>query len=356
MTFQKLPTLQECLDAPAFSAVTCSTLSIESPQTQKLYITPPPQGQKKPKDPRFACLGYIQKLKGIPSTAKSILTYFVMARQWRSDRLIIISFDAVAEKLGLSRRQVIRLIKSLIENNCLRLIKKGGMRGGTKYEANSYALGSLFDNLPPEEPKRRAVTKMSPIKGNPSVTKMSIEQCQECHPLPINPPIYTHTENNNNKETSSPDRSLFTLENWLYRGKIKYPDWDDRDLMGSYESACRKEANATWELYQDKCYARRFNAPTTPAVRSPAPRPAVRSSCESPRQEPANFSELDVLIGEIVYAKKVNESLDVIKSCNPLAFEEAERMANSELLGQGWFFCPEERKWALMLPEPTQSL
>jgi hypothetical protein len=62
-----------------------------------------------------------------------------------------------------------------------------------------------------------------------------------------------------------------------------------------------------------------------------------------------------VLIGEIVYAKKVNESLEVIKSCNPLAFEEAERMANSELLDQGWFYCREERKWALMRPEPTQS-
>ena len=341
------------------TGVTSSTLSIESPQTQKLYITPVVEGRKKPADPRFACLGYIQKLKGIPSTAKSILTYFVMVRQWRPDRLIIIGFDEVAEKLGLSRRQVIRLIKCLIENNCLRLMKKGGIKGGTKYEANSYALGSLFDNLPPEEPKRRAVTKMSPIKGNPSVTKMSIEQCQECHPLPIVPPIHTHRESEcvyMDKETSSPDRSLFTLENWLYRGKIKHPDWDDRDLMGSYESASRNGVNGTWELYQDKCYARRFNAPTAPARSSPAPRPAVKSSCESPRQEPARLNELAVLIGEIVYAKKVNESLEVIKSCNPLAFEEAERMANSELLDQGWFFCKEERKWALMSPEPTQSL
>lgn len=309
MKSQKLPTLQECLDAPAYSAVTCSPCSIESPQTQKLYITPPPQGRKKPKDPRFACLGYIQKLKGIPSTAKSILTYFVMVRQWRPDRLIIIGFDEVAEKLGLSRRQVIRLIKCLIENNCLRLMKKGGIKGGIKYEANSYALGSLFDNLPPEEPKRRAVTKMSPIKGNPSVTKMSIEQCQECHPLPIVPPIHTHRESecvHIDKETSSPDRSLFTLENWLYRGKIKHPDWDDRDLMGSYESASRNGVNGTWELYQDKCYARRFNAPTAPARSSPAPRPAVKSSCESPSIKPPNLKDSKTL-EDVLYLARVND-------------------------------------------------
>jgi hypothetical protein len=299
MKSQKLPTLQECLDAPAYSAVTCSPCSIESPQTQKLYITPVVEGRKKPADPRFACLGYIQKLKGIPSTAKSILTYFVMVRQWRPDRLIIIGFDEVAEKLGLSRRQVIRLIKCLIENNCLRLMKKGGIKGGTKYEANSYALGSLFDNLPPEEPKRRAVTKMSPIKGNPSVTKMSIEQCQECLPLPIVPPIHTHTE-------ELP--TAFNKENWLYRGKEKFPDWDKRDLMGSYESAVRNEVNGTWELYQDKCYARRFNAPTAPAVCSPAPRPAVKSSCESPKQARPNYDDPKRLEEEIVVALSNGEN------------------------------------------------
>ena len=328
-------------DSP-HTGVTYSPFSIESPQN--LYITPPLEGQKKSKDPRYACLGYVQKIKGIPPRANNILTYFVMVRQWRPDRLIIIGYDEVAEKFGLSRRQVIRLIKSLTENNCLRLIKRGGIKGGTKYEANTYALGSIFDNLPPEEPKwRRSVTKMSPIKGSPSVTKMSIEQCQESHPLPIVPPIHTQK-----KELPS----AFTKENWLYRGKEKFPDWDKRDLMGSYESAVRNEVNGTWELYQDKCYARRFNAPTAPARSFPAPRPAVKSSCESPRQEPARLNEFDVLIGEIVYAKKVNESLEVIRSCNPLAFEEAERKANSELLDHGWFYCREERKWALMPQSP----
>lgn len=344
-------------DSP-HTGITYSTLSIESPQTQKLYITPIVEGRK-PKDPRFTCLGYIQKLKRIPSTAKAVLTWLVMERQWRTDRLIIVSFQLVADHFGLSRRQVIRIFQILEESGCLRIFKKGGSMRGSKREANTYALGLLFDALPPKETKPRPVTKMSLVPQVPLVTKMSDDQCQECHPLPIVPPIHTHRESecvHIDKETSSPDRSLFTLENWLYRGKIKHPDWDDRDLMGSYESASRNGVNGTWELYQDKCYARRFNAPTAPARSSPAPRPAVKSSCESPRQEPARLTELAVLIGEIVYAKKVNESLEVIKSCNPLAFEEAERMANSELMDQGWFFCKEERKWVLMIPEPTQSL
>lgn len=334
------------------TGVTCSPCSIDSSNTAKLYITPKVEGRKKPTDPRFACLGYIQKLKGIPPRAKSILTYFVMVRQWRPDRLIIIGYDEVAEKFGLSRRQVIRLIKSLIENNCLRLMKRGGIKGGTKYEANTYALGSIFDNLPPEEPKwRRSVTKMSPIKGSPSVTKMSIEQCQECHPLPIVSPYKsTHTENqicvHTDKETSSPDRSLFNLENWLCRGREKFPDWDERDLLGSYESAVRNGVNGTWELYQDKCYARRFNAsPDSPRRSSPAPRPAVKSSYESPQQDPVDYNDLTALIAEIVYAKKCNESIEVIKSCNPLAFEEAERMAGTELLDAGWIFCKTSKRW-----------
>ena len=299
MKSQKLPTLQECLDAPAYSAVTCSPCSIESPQTQKLYITPPPQGRKKPADPRFACLGYIQKLKGIPSTAKSILTYFVMVRQWRPDRLIIIGFDEVAEKLGLSRRQVIRLIKCLIENNCLRLMKKGGIKGGTKYEANSYALGSLFDNLPPEEPKRRAVTKMSPIKGNPSVTKMSIEQCQECHPLPIVPPIHTHTE-------ELP--TAFNKENWLKECQRLNPSRDLKDIERTFPLALRKGAkDGDWMHlleYFDSFYTPR----STPAVRSPAPRPAVKSSCESPKQARPNYDDPKRLEEEIVVALSNGEN------------------------------------------------
>ena len=314
-------------DSP-HTGVTCSPCSIESPQTQKLYITPPPQGRKKPTDPRFACLGYIQKLKGIPSTAKSILTYFVMVRQWRPDRLIIIGFDEVAEKLGLSRRQVIRLIKCLIENNCLRLMKKGGIKGGTKYEANSYALGSLFDNLPPEEPKRRAVTKMSPIKGSPSVTKMSIEQCQECHPLPIVSPYKnTHTE-------ELP--SAFNKENWLTECQRLNPSRDLKDIDYTFHLAESEGAkDGDWMLFvrrYDRSYNPRSKAPTAPAVRSPAPRPAVKSSCESPSLPYLDYSNPQVLEHALYDALKNNDpTACIIAGLDPALVESATAKAEARL-------------------------
>ena len=312
-------------DSP-HTGVTCSPCSIESPQTQKLYITPVVEGRK-PKDPRFACLGYIQKLKGIPSTAKSILTYFVMVRQWRPDRLIIIGFDEVAEKLGLSRRQVIRLIKCLIENNCLRLMKKGGIKGGTKYEANSYALGSLFDNLPPEEPKRRAVTKMSPIKGSRSVTKMSIEQCQECHPLPIVPPIHTHTE-------ELP--SAFNKENWLTECQRLNPSRDLKDIDYTFHLAESEGAkDGDWMLFvrrYDRSYKPRSKAPTAPAVRSPTPRPAVKSSCESPSLPPLDLSNPQVLEHELYDAlKNNNPTACIIAGLDPALVESATAKAEARL-------------------------
>ena len=337
-------------DSP-HTGVTCSPCSIDSSNTERLYITPLPEGRKKPTDIRFACLGYIQELKAVSNGSRNLLTWLVVKRQWRKDRLIIVSFQLCADHLGISRRSVIRYFKELVESGCLRIEKKGGSIRGSKREANIYGLGSLFDSLPPEQPKRRLVTKVSPVPLFPLVPKLSDDQCQECHPLPIVSPYKsTHTENqicvHTDKETSSPDRSLFNLENWLCRGKEKFPDWDDRDLLGSYESAVRNGVNGTWELYQDKCYARRFNAsPDSPRRSSPAPRPAVKSSCESPQQDPVDYNDLTALIAEIVYAKKCNESIKVIKSCNPLAFEEAERMAGTELLDAGWIFCKTSKRW-----------
>jgi len=273
-------------DSP-HTAATSSRLSIESPQTEKLYITPPPQGRKKPKDPRFACLGYIQKLKGIPSSAKNILTWLVMERQWRNDRLIIVSFGLVADHFGLSRRQVIRLFHILEDSGCLRIVKRGGIRGGTRYEGNTYALGSLFDNLPPEESKKRPVTKMSPIKGNPSVTKMSIEQCQECHLLPIVSPYKnTHRE-------ESP--WAFTKESWLKACQRLNPTRDLIDIERTFPLAIRKGAKdgdwMHWVEYFDSFYTPH----TVPARSSPAPRPAVKSSCESPKQARLDYNDPKIL-------------------------------------------------------------
>jgi len=286
MTKQKIPTLQECLDAPAYSAVTCSPCSIESPQTQKLYITPIVEGRKT-KDPRFACLGYIQKLKGIPSSAKNILTWLVMERQWRKDRLIIVGKGECAERFGKSRRQVIRLFQILEESGCLRIFKRGGSTRGSKREANTYALGSLFDNLPPEESKRRPVSGMSLVPQVPLVTKMSDDQCQECHPLPIvSPHKNTHTE-------ELP--SAFNKENWLLECQRLNPSRDLKDIERTFPLALRKGAKDGDWMYLVEHFDSFYTPPISPARPSPTPRPAVKSSCESPKQAPLDLNDRKTL-------------------------------------------------------------
>jgi len=303
MTKQKIPTLQECLDAPAYSAVTCSPCSIESPQTQKLYITPIVEGRKT-KDPRFACLGYIQKLKGISSSAKNILTWLVMERQWRKDRLIIVGKGECAERFGKSRRQVIRLFQILEESGCLRIFKRGGSTRGSKREANTYALGSLFDNLPPEESKRRPVSGMSLVPQVPLVTKMSDDQCQECHPLPIVSPYKnTHTE----------ELPLaFNKENWLLECQRLNPSRDLKDIERTFPLALRKGAKdgdwMHWVEYFDSFY----RPPTATRRSSPAPRPAVKSSCESPKQARLDYNDPKILEEALFVALSNGETPAII--------------------------------------------
>ena len=266
------------IEHSSHSAVTSSTLSIESPQTQNLYITPPPKDRKKPKDPRFTCLGYIQKLKGIPSTAKAILTWLVMERQWRSDRLIIVSFGLVADHFGLSRRQVIRLFQILEESGCLRIVKRGGSTRGSKREANTYALGSLFDNLPPEESKRRPVSGMSPVPQVPLVPKMSDDQCQECHPLPIVSPYKSTLTNNksynqsNNKREREPSAldslAFFNEETWRKWCLERNPSRDVEDIDLTFHKAENEGAkDGNWvhfAIRYDRCYQPLRKKPTAP--------------------------------------------------------------------------------------------
>lgn len=293
------PTLQECLDAPAYSAVTQSHwCAIESQDTAKLYITPPPKDRKKPKDPRFACLGYIQKLKAIPSTAKNILVWLVMERQWRTDRLIIVGKGECADHFGLSRRQVIRLFQILEESGCLRIVKRGGSTRGSKREANTYALGSLFDNLPPEESKRRPVSGMSLVPQVPLVPKMSDDQCQECHPLPIVSPY----KNTHTKELPS----AFTKENWLKECLRLNPNRDLKDIDRTFEKARDQKGAKDSDWLRWAKHFESYYEPTTKASPAPAPKSWQRqpskpqeSACYSPPLPRLDYNNPKVLEDEL---------------------------------------------------------
>ena len=325
MKSQKLPTLQECLDAPAYSAVTCSPCSIESPQTQKLYITPPPQKPKK-EDIRADCLGYLAKVKGIPASAKNLMTWLSNRRRWKEDGLIIISFAVTARHFNMSERQIIRLYKCLEKHNCIRVVKRGGLRGD-KREANYYALGSFFDARPPKESEHIPMTKMSEVREVIPMTKMSDDLCQECHSLPIVPPIHTHTE-------ELP--TAFNKENWLTECQRLNPSRDLKDIDYTFHLAESEGAkDGDWMLFvrrYDRSYNPRSKAPTAPAVRSPAPRPAVRSSCESPTLPYLDYSNPQVLEHALYDALKNNDpTACIIAGLDPALVESATAKAEARL-------------------------
>jgi hypothetical protein len=218
---------------------------------------------------------------------------------------------------------VIRYFKELVESGCLRLFKKGGSIRGSKREANTYALGSLFDNLPPEKPKRRLVTRVSPVPLVPLVPKMSDDQCQECHPLPIVPPIHTHTE-------ELP--SAFNKENWLLECQKLNPSRDLKDIERTFPLALRKGAKDGDWMYLVEHFDSFYTPPSGNRRSSPAPRPAVKSSCESPRLEPLDYSNPQVLEHAIYDAlKNNNPTACIVAGLDPALVESATAKAEARL-------------------------
>jgi hypothetical protein len=312
------------IEGSPHTAVTCSPFSIGSPQTQSLYITP--RSEKTPKEHNFA---YYKTLVALFAGIDQRITFFdavllnhmVAFVRRKDDGFMISGIEKVGNALkGQSKRATLESLKRLEKFGYLYCFQRGIGRGN----ASKYVLGEMYskdrrnwieqrlienaENAKPQnfvrtKPKGKSrgrpfrkgekVQKSAPFNDPEKVQISAQKRCKYQHLHPIGNPIYTHTESK--RETSSPDRSLFNLENWLYRGKEKLPDWDNRDLMGSYESAVRNGVNGTWELYQDKCYARRFNASPDSPRSSPAPRPAVKSSCESPKQARLDYNDPKIL-------------------------------------------------------------
>jgi hypothetical protein len=130
--------------------------------------------------------------------------------------------------------------------------------------------------------------------------------------------------------------SAFNKENWLKRGKETYPDWDDRDLNGAFYSAQIKGVNGSWPSYQDKCYALRFKSQQTSAVALKSwqkkPCKPQRSQCESPRLEPLDYTQQEILENQIYTALKEGLSVIMIKAnADPTRYEDAHRKAVNRL-------------------------
>lgn len=147
--------------------------------------------------------------------------------------------------------------------------------------------------------KGEKVQKSIPFNNAEKVQKSISKRYKNLYPHPIGQPIHTHT-----KELPS----AFTKENWLNRGKEKYPDWDADNMTSAFYSGEMKEGlNGNWPSFQDKCYHLRItSAKTTPA---PAPRSWQRQpskpqepSCHSPRLKPLDYTDPIILRDSIYYA------------------------------------------------------
>jgi len=277
------------LDTPAVcaGAVTSSTIAILPPENLQNY-SPGTNGRHEPaKDTRFAWMAENFRRKDVSPLARCVLGWLLTAAQWREDGRMIIGKGEIAERMGIGKRTADRCILELLAAGCLRLVSKGGSLRGQSRQANIYALGTAFEGTPPPLRPRRRGTPPRPVspvalvpKARP-VSSVTDDQCQELHPLPIVPPIHTHTK-------ESP--SAFNKETWKTYCLELNPQRDPVDIDRTFDKAIMRGAkDGHW-----KHHCRDFNSyykpstkPQAPAAAArrhftPAPRPAVRSSCESP--------------------------------------------------------------------------
>ena len=244
------------------------------------------------KDYRLSWLGELSCLNFKGKKTGGLLTKLVTRIQHSStDGLMCIGKGEVAELMGVSKRTADRYILELIAFGCIKLVKKGGSLCGQTRDANWYALGDQFNGTPPPArlKNRETPRPVSPVtlvpKARP-VSSVTADQCHALHPLTSNN-THTHTK-------ESP--SAFTKTNWMAytENPALFPGWTREDRERCFDLAKRKgyETDETWRgccAFYFKQWQRHNAKPQAPAAAiaqrhfTPEPRPAVRSSCESPR-------------------------------------------------------------------------
>jgi len=292
------------------TGVTYSPCSTESPQ--KFYITPRFEKTKKEHTDAYYETA-VRMFSGIDPCLTPFDTLVLdqmVAWVKKPDAFMICGAEKCGNWFGVSKATAQASLNRLEKCGYFRCFKKGNGRGN----ASKYVLGELYSkgrrewiqeqllaneyssrpqNFVRTKPKGKPrgkpfikgerVQKSATFNNTERVQKSAHKGCKNLLSQPIDQPIDTHIESK--REASPPDApSIFSLENWLYRGKNEHPDWDERDLLGSYESAVRNGVNGTWKLYQDKCYACRLNAPTArilASVKDPALAQSVLAKAEA---------------------------------------------------------------------------
>ena len=213
--------------------------------------------------------------------------------------------EAVARYWRYPLKTAKRAIEGLRKKKLWVLKKKGGGRGNS----NKYALGGSFKTGTPKSPFE--------LKGD-------IQGHKEGHRRP--PHTYTKPKHTHGED----GLGAFTRDNWKTYCLELNPQRDPVDIDVTFDKAITEGARDNhW-----KHICRKFNSwykpPTKPQAHAaarrhftPTPRPAVRSSCESPRTAPLDYANRQVLETELQTAIKEGMSLEFIKASTPKALYDS---------------------------------
>ena len=338
------------------TAVTCSPCSIESPQTQKLYITPRFEKTKKENTDAYYETA-VRMFSGIDPRLTPFDTLVLdqmVAWVKKPDAFMICGAEKCGNWFGVSKATAQACLNRLEKCGYFRCFKKGNGRGN----ASKYVLGELYSkgkrewiqeqllaneyssrpqNFVRTKPKGKPrgkpfikgerVQKSATFNNTERVQKSAHKGCKNLLSQPIGQPIHTHT-----KELPS----AFNKENWLKECQRLNPSRDLKDIDYTFHLAESEGAkDGDWLLSvrrYDRSYNPRSKAPTAPAVRSPAPRPAVKSSCESPSLPPLDLSNPQVLEHELYDAlKNNNPTACIIAGLDPALVKSATAKAEARL-------------------------
>jgi len=281
-------------DSP-HTGVTYSPCSIESPESSRHFITP----QESPKDYRRCWLNWqIAKNKNLTPMGVRLLVILV-GEIWQSkDNKMIVSDDELADILITSPKVIRETMNLLIAEKLIERLLRGSAIKGRPRICSQYVLGSVFAGVPlmmrgkdkgKPYPKAQRGYSTTPLnKGTTGVLQLP-RQGERATPSPICT-LNTHTK-------KSP--SAFTKENWLKECQRLNPSRDLKDIDYTFHLAESEGANDdNWMLSvrrYDRSYNPRSKIPTAPARPSPIPRPAVKSSCESPKQARLDYNDPKIL-------------------------------------------------------------
>jgi len=322
-------------DRPSSSSVTSSTFAIQSPSNVRQLET---TGKKK-KDYRLGWLvWHTTKNKDLSPMNVRMLNLFVLEGLHSTDNKIIISTEEMAELLETSEKVIRQSRDRLIALNLIRLLLKGYSipKGGRV--CSEYALGSGFDGVRPIMRGKGKIPHNHKAKRGYSTTPLKedgtgVLEIQKggvrIPPSPISTP-HTHTQ----------ELPLaFSKENWdAYCFKLNSTR-EQKDIDRTFDKALIDGATSeNWESYA-KVYDSHYK-PSTKAA--PAPSPKIwhkqpckpqRSHCESPRLEPLDYTQPEILQNQIYTALKEGLSIRMIKAnADPAQYEEAYRRAEASLL------------------------